>query len=214
MNPPRPADHRLPPDLLLSLAHHGAVRSFPAQTILIHEGDTSQSVYILLEGRVKVYTSGEDGRVFVLAELSAGEYLGELSIAGEPRSASVQTLEPTRCRIVQRDEWAAFLAAQPGFAQHLMHKLMHQVRQLTEQVRALALQDVYARVAQLLTGLSEPVGTQRVLRHRLTQQDIADRVGASREMVNRVMKELTAGGYVTTDAERRLVLCKAFPARW
>jgi CRP/FNR family transcriptional regulator, cyclic AMP receptor protein len=209
-----PADFRLPPSLLASLASCGVVRSFPAQTILINEGDTSQSVYIVLAGRVKVYTSGDDGRVFVLSELLPGEYLGELSIDGEPRSASVQTLEPTRCRIVQRAEWAAFLAEQPAFAAHLTHKLMHQVRQLTEQVRALALRDVYARVAHLLIELSEPAGAQRILRHRLTQQDIADRVGASREMVNRVMKELTAGGYVATDGDRRLVLCKTLPARW
>ena len=70
------------------------------------------------------------------------------------------------------------------------------MRRLTEQVKSLALQDVYGRMVRLLMELSEPVGEERVVREKLTQQDIADRVGSSREMVNRVMKELTTGGYV------------------
>ena len=108
----------------------------------------------------------------------------------------------------------AFLAEYPDFALHLMRKLIGMVRRLTEQVRSLALQDVYSRVVRLLTDLSDPVsGEERVLRRKLTQQDIADRVGSSREMVNRVMKELTAGGYVA-QREGRIVLLRKPPAAW
>jgi CRP/FNR family cyclic AMP-dependent transcriptional regulator len=209
-----PADARLPDSLLAKLASRGGTRDFPAQSMLILEGDTSQSLYIVLEGRVKVYASAEDGREIVLSELGPGEYLGELSMDGERRSASVKTLEPTRCCIVQRAGWEAFLAEHADFAAHLTRKLMQQVRRLTDQVKALALQDVYARVARLLMEASVPVGDRRVMRHRMTQQDIADRVGASREMVNRVMKELTGGGYVAVDDDRRLVVCRKLPPAW
>lgn len=209
-----PHDAPLPAALLGRLAAHGGTRSFATQTVLLHEGDTSQSVYIVLEGRVKVFASDPDGRAIVLAELGPGEYFGELSIDGEPRSASVMTLEATRCCVVQRPQWEAFLAEHPAFAMHLTQRLIGQVRRLTDQVRALALQDVYTRVARLLTDSAVADGDRRLVAHRMTQQDIAERVGASREMVNRVMKELTTGGYVTLDAERRLQILKRLPERW
>lgn len=214
MTSPPESPARLPDDLIAQLARRGGTRAFAAQTVLISEGDTSQSVYIVLDGRVKVFTSNDEGRSIVLAELGAGDYFGELSIDGEPRSASVMTLEATRCCIVQRAEWEAFLAEHPPFAVHLTQRLMRQVRRLTEQVRALALQDVYTRVARLLNDASQPEGQHRVVPHRMTQQDIAERVGASREMVNRVMKELTTGDYVAQDGERRLQILKPLPERW
>ena len=95
----------------------------------------------------------------------------------------------------------------------MTQKLIRMVRRLTEQVKSLALQDVYGRIVRLLTELSEPAGEERVLRHKMTQQDIADRVGSSREMVNRVMKELTAGGYVSI-REGRQVIHRKLPAAW
>ena len=117
------------------------------------------------------------------------------------------------CRIVQSPELRQFMADHPDFALHLAHKLIRMVRRLTEQVRSLALQDVYGRLVRVLTELSEPVGDERVLRQKLTQQDIADRIGSSREMVNRVMKELTTGGYVG-QRDGRLVIQRKLPAAW
>ena len=81
-------------------------------------------------------------------------------------------------------------------------------------MKSLALQDVYGRVVRVLTDMSEADGTQRVVRQKLTQQDIADRVGSSREMVNRIMKELTVGGYVSVRDDKQLVICKKLPAAW
>jgi CRP/FNR family cyclic AMP-dependent transcriptional regulator len=115
--------------------------------------------------------------------------------------------------VVQGSELRQFLAEHPDFAVHLTHKLIRMVRRLTEQVRSIALQDVYGRMVRVLIELSEPAGEERVLRHRLTQQDIAGRIGSSREMVNRVMKELTAGGYVT-QRDGRLVILRKLPAAW
>jgi len=207
------AGERLPQPLLDAIAPHGVVRSFPAQAILINEGDATDSLYIVLSGRVKVYASSEDGRELVLSEYGPGSYFGELSLDGERRSASIKAIEACTCRVVQGAQLRRFLEAHPDFAMHLNRKLIRMVRRLTEQLSSIALQDVYGRVVRVLTELSEPVGEERVLRHKLTQQDIADRIGCSREMVNRVMKELTAGGYVA-QRDGRLAILRKLPLAW
>jgi len=212
-SPLEDASERLPQSLLDAIAPHGSTRAFPAQAILINEGDTTDSLYIVLTGRVKVYSSSDDGRELVLNEYGPGGYFGELSLDGERRSASIKAVEACTCRIVQGSELRQFLAAHPDFALRLTYKLIRMVRRLTEQVRSIALQDVYGRVVRVLTELSEPVGDERVLRHRLTQQDIADRIGSSREMVNRVMKDLSAGGYVA-QRDGRLVIKRKLPGAW
>jgi CRP/FNR family cyclic AMP-dependent transcriptional regulator len=213
MATPLPADDRLPKPLLDAIAERGGKRTFPAQAILINEGDTTDSLYIVLSGRLKVYASSDDGREVVLAEHGPGEYLGELSLDGAKRSVSVKALEPTTCGIVQGADLRQFLAEHPDFALHITLKLIRMVRRLTEQVKSLALQDVYGRMARLLTEMSDPVGDERIVRNKMTQQDIADRVGSSREMVNRVMKELTAGGYVSL-RDGRHVIHRKLPAAW
>ncbi|MEW6708074.1 MAG: Crp/Fnr family transcriptional regulator [Pseudomonadota bacterium] len=205
---------RLPAPLMSAIGQHGGLRSFPANAILINEGDTTESLYIVMSGRVKAYSAGEKGREVVLHELGVGEYFGELSLDGEPRSVSVKTLEPTTCCVVQGADLREFLREHPDFALHLTYKLIRMARRLTEQVKSLALQDVYGRVVRVLMELSEPEGEQRVLRTRLTQQDIADRVGSSREMVNRIMKELTVGGYVAVREDKQLAILKKLPAAW
>jgi CRP/FNR family transcriptional regulator, cyclic AMP receptor protein len=208
-----PLDTAISDTLLAAIAKHGGTRSFPAQAILINEGDTSDSLYIVLSGRVKAYASSEDGRDVVLAEHGPGEYFGELSFDGGRRSVSVKAVEPCRCCVVQGEQLRQFLADYPDFAYHLALKLSRMVRRLTEQVKSLALQDVYGRLVRVLMELSDPVGDERIVRHKMTQQDYADRVGSSREMVNRIMKELTAGGYVSV-RDGRQVIHRKLPAAW
>ena len=206
-------DDRLPQPLLDAIAPHGVTRTFPARAILINEGDTTDSLYIVLSGRVKVYASSDDGREVVLTEYGPGEYFGELAIDGEKRSASVKAIAPCTCRVVQASEMRQFMVDYPDFAWHLTRKLGHMVRRLTAQVSSLALQDVYGRMVRVLVEMSDAVGDERVLRHKLTQQDLADRIGASREMVNRVMKELQAGGYIG-QRDGRMVIQRKLPAAW
>jgi len=211
---PPTADDRLPPPLLEAIASRGGTRSFPANAILINEGDSTDSLYLVLSGRVKAYSSADNGREVVLDEFGPGDYLGELSLDGEKRSVSVKTLVPTTCCIVQGAQLKQFLYEHPDFAVHLTHKLIRMVRRLTEQVKSLALQDVYGRVVRVLTENSVPDGDRRVVRQKFTQQDIADRVGSSREMVNRIMKELTVGGYVSVSDEKQIVIHKKLPSAW
>ena len=211
---PSDATERLPAALLANLAGRGDNRTFPAHAILINEGDDTDSIYIVLGGRVKVYATSVEGREFVLSELGPGEYLGELSLNGDKRSVSVEALEPTRCCVVPSAELKQFLAENPEFAWHLTCKLIHMVRRLTGQAKSLALQDVYGRVARFLNEAAETEDGMRIVPHKLTHQDIADRVGSSREMVTRIMKALTRGGYLAVDEKSRLVILRKLPAAW
>ena len=204
-------EDRLPARLLDALAKHGNTRPFRANAILINEGDASDSLYIVLAGRLRVYASSDEGRDVVLGEHGPGEYVGELSLDGTVRSASVRTLVDSTCCVVPAAQLRGFLAEQPDFALHLSQKLVRMVRRLTEQVKSLALQDVYGRMVRVLMELSDPAGDERLVREKLTQQDIAERVGSSREMVNRVMKDLTSGGYVAV-RDGRYVLRRKLPA--
>jgi CRP/FNR family transcriptional regulator, cyclic AMP receptor protein len=202
--------------LLRDVATLGSVRTFAAQTVLVTEEDMSDAFFIILSGRVKAYGSGADGREVVYSTSGPGEYFGEMMLDGGPRSASVMTIEATTCAVVPGAEARAFLDARHDFAQHLVRKLIRLARASTEHVKSLALEDVYGRVARLLRTLaSEEAGTPgvKVLPDKLTQQDIADRVGASREMVSRVFKPLLEGGYVEMRAGR-IVLLRKLPARF
>ena len=204
-------EDRLPPALFDALALRGNARSFRANAILISEGDVGDTLYIVLSGRIRTYASSAEGRDVVLGDYGPGEYLGELALDGGLRSASAKTTEATTCRVVQGAELRAFLAEHPDFAVHLSQKLVRMVRRLTEQVKRLALQDVYGRMVNVLMELSDASGDERIVREKLTQQDIADRVGSSREMVNRVLKDLTTGGYVSA-RDGRYVIHRRLPA--
>ena len=195
------------------MAARGGVKRFPAHAVIITEGDANNSLYIILSGRVKVYASNEAGKEVILNTHGPGEYVGELAIDGGLRSASVMTLEPTTCVVVTGASLRDFVVEHPDFALHLIDGLIARVRQLTENVKSLALEDVYGRVAALLRGLSVEEGARRVVAERLTQQDIAERVGSSREMVNRIFKELTGGGYIAVEAGR-IELLRPLPKSW
>jgi CRP/FNR family transcriptional regulator, cyclic AMP receptor protein len=199
--------------LLRAIAARGGVRSFAAHTVLVTEDDRSDAVFIILSGRVKAYGSADDGREVVYGTQGAGEYFGEMTLDGGPRSASVMTLEPTTCAVVPGADVREFIAQNPDFALHLIKKLIRLGRASTEHVKSLALDDVYGRVTKLLKALAREEDGVLMVPDKLTQQDIAERVGSSREMVSRVFKPLTEGGYVEVRAGR-IVLLKKLPARF
>ena len=191
------SEDRLPPSLLEPLVAHGRTRSYRANAILINEGDVGNALFVVLTGQVVTYASSTEGRDIVLTECGPGEYVGELALDGGPRTASVRTKVASTCCVIQAGDLQDVLAMHPEFALHVSQKLSRMVRRLTEQVKSLALQDVYGRMVRVLTELSDQSGDERIVRERLTQQDIADRIGSSREMVNRVLKDLMTGGYVS-----------------
>jgi len=199
--------------VLREIAATGAVKRYPAHMVLINEGDAADTLFIILSGRVKVYASNHAGKEVILNLQGPGEYVGEVPLDGGVRSASVMTLEPTTCAVVTGANLREFIATHPDFALHVIGNLIRRLRALTDNVKSLALDDVYSRVVGLLHKLAVAEGGQRVVPGRLTQQDIAEHVGASREMVSRIFKELTVGGYVRVQAGR-IMLLKDPPATW
>ncbi len=212
MSGPIPAPHILDESLLRSIAARGGIKRYAGQTVIITEGDPSDQLYIILSGRVKVFAGNEAGKELILATHGPGEYIGELALDGGARSASVMTLEPSTFSVLSGANLREFLATHPDFALHLIQKLIWRVRQATDGMKSLGLEDVYGRIVRLLQDSSESVGEHRVVRERMTQRDVADRVGSSREMVSRIFKDLTAGGYITIDAGRITILKKPPPA--
>lgn len=198
---------------LRTLAAHAVTRTFAKSTVIVNEGDPADSLYIIASGRVKVYVSDADGREIVLGTQGPGEYFGEMMLDEGPRSASVITLEKSSFLVVPKAEFRDFLTRNPAFAARLTEKLIRRVRSLTASVKSLALMDVYGRIARLLLELAEDHDGRMVIAGRYTQQDIANRVGASREMVSRILKDLTTGGYLTRTSAG-IVLHRKPPGHW
>jgi CRP/FNR family cyclic AMP-dependent transcriptional regulator len=203
----------LPETLVAQIAQRAPSRTFLRNAIIVTEGDESDTLYVILAGRAKVYVADDDGHEVQLNQIGPGEYFGDVTLDGGPRSASVMALEPCRCAVVKREEMARFISEYPEFAVHVTRKLAHRVRALTASVRDLALMDVYGRVARLLLDLAEEMNGRLVIAEKLTQKDIAQRVGASREMISRIFSDLTAGGYVRKE-NGRLVIVRKPPANW
>lgn len=191
----------------------GAVRSYPKHTLLIQEGDRSDQLYVVVSGRLKVFLSDSDGKEIVLETLGTRQCFGEMALEGEPRSASVMTLEPCKVAVIEREAFKRFLADNPDAAYALIVTLIRRARQLTRAVGSLALLDVYGRVARLLLDNAVEDNGRLMVGERLTQQEIARRVSASREMVSRIMTDLREGGYIGVENER-VVIYRPLPRRW
>ena len=204
----------LPREELEILERHVVMRSVPWNVVVLMEGDRSDALYLILEGRVKVYLTDEGGREIIVNTKETGDYFGELAILGDaPRAASVMTLEPSKFAIVPATDFKACLKRQPDLAMGVIQAMATHIRRLTEDVRDLALLDVYQRVSRLLLKLAIEQDGKRVVTERLSNQDIANRTGASREMVGRVMKELAAGGYLTL-TDKTIAIEKKLPTGW
>ena len=201
-------------ETLRNITATGVIRTFPRNTVLINEGDVGDALYVVLSGRVKVYSSNEAGREFVIDFHGPGEYVGEMTLDGEPRSASVITVEPTTCAVVNRAQFRDFILAHPDFAMHLIERLIHRVRVTTSNLKSLALSDVYGRLVRLLNTLAVVAedGTATVP-EKLTQQAIAERVGASRDMIGKLFKDLVAGGYLAIE-DRTITVLRKLPTGW
>jgi len=196
------------------LAARGIVRSYRKNTIILNEGEPGDSLFVLLQGQVKVYATDENGREITYGTIEAGDYFGEMSLDGGARSASVMTLEACLCALVGRAAVQQHLAEEPDFALQLVGQVIRRARSATETARQMALLDVYGRVIHTLEGQQGAATTQvPVQLTQITHQQIASRVGASREMVSRLLKDLEKGGYVELGI-KRITLKKKLPARW
>ena len=198
---------------LRALSPRGVIRSFPKGAVLVNEGDGTDALYVLLCGRVKAFLAHEDGKEVVLNTIGVGDYFGELVLDGGPRSASIMALEPCRVYLIPRQDVEDLIQSNPVFARDLMNRLIGKVRSLTSRVRDLALDDVYGRFVKFIDTNAVERDGMRVVPERLTQHDIAARIGGSREMVSRIVKDLAAGGYISIDA-KHVTVHKKLPAKW
>jgi len=203
----------LTPAELEEIAKHATVREFRARTVLMSEGDETGNLYIILEGRVRAYVSDSDGREAALSVMGPGEYFGELAFDEGPRSASIITLDACKMLVVPRDDFVNFVKSSPTFAFHFISNLIGRIRTLTNNVRSLALMDAYGRVARLLLEDAITEKGVQFVPEKLTQAEIASRVGCSREMVSRIFKDLVQGHYITVEPDR-IVINRKPPARW
>ena len=195
------------------LVAFASVRRYKARTVIMEKGDAANAVYIILDGQVRIFSQGDEDKEVTLNELGMGQYFGELAlITDEPRCASAVTTSDARLLMVPKPQFKEFLATSPDAALRMIHFLANKVRELTHDVERLALQDVYGRVASILGERAEEQDGRRIT-GPLTQQEVANLVGASREMISRIFKELKKGYYIELEG-KRIILKRELPARW
>lgn len=188
--------------------------TLPRNALVFAEGDRADALYVIVSGEVKVFVSGSEGREITLITLGTGQYFGELALVdGQHRSASVRALEACEFAVMARDDLLDFLDQHPERYKVLFVQFAKRIRHLTNLTRSLALLDVYGRVVNTLNDMARQYDGSRVVGKRVTHQEIANRVGASREMVSRIMKDLTAGGYIGKESGK-LVIRNPLPSAW
>lgn len=203
----------LSPEDVKDLLEHAVMRTFPRHAIIINEGDDTNSVYFIASGSVKVFLSDDEGNEVVIGNMGMGEYFGEMALEPGSRSASVMAMEPVRLAIVPMDNFRAFLRSHPDFLFALLSKLIRRTRALNRNLKSMALLDVYGRLVQLLNDLAETIDGEQVIATPLTQQEFANRIGCSREMVSKIMKDLAAGAYLDI-SRKRIVIKRRLPTSW
>lgn len=204
----------LQPDELQALFDHAAIRKFAKNTVIIHDGDESDSLYVIASGKVKVYLADELGKEVILNFQGTGEYFGELALLDRiQRSASVMTMEPCQFIVITRQDFMRCLAKHPSIALRVMKDLTTRLRALTDEVKSLALMDVYGRVARTLLKLAEEKDGQMVINQPLSRKDLANMVGSSREMVSRILRELERGGYLEIRG-KTIIIQDRLPRAW
>ncbi len=201
----------IPDSDLKAIETLSVTRTYPKNTVIINEGDQANAMYLVVTGKVRVYVSDESGKEFILNTMGPGDYFGELALLDdEVRSASVITTEKSTFSIIYKDDFSKVILTHPNIALVLLKNLSNTVRQLTENVKTLALQDVYGRIRKTLLSLAVERNGETLIEERLTQQDIANRIGSSREMVARILKDLSLGGYIEID-KKHFKLLKKLP---
>ena len=187
----------LPEEQLRMLTMVVTRKSAPRSTTIMAGGDPTDSLYIVLSGRLKVMMSDAEGKEVILSILGPGEFFGEMGlIDDEPRSATVVTIEPCELLSIAKRDFKKSLADNFEMTMAVMRGLVRRLREADRKIGSLALLDVYGRVARLLLDMAENVDGEKVVTKRLPKQDIAKMIGASREMVHKVMKDLQVSGYI------------------
>lgn len=196
-----------------NVASQTVIRQFPKNTVIVSQGDDTDSFYVILQGKVDVFLHNDKGKEIIINTLGECESFGELAPLGSiPRQASIITTEESSFGVISRQVFMDTLLTRPAISMRIIDLLIHRIQDLTEEVSSLALEDVYNRVVRVLYKHADEVG-EKLVTEKLTQQDIASRVGATREMVHRILKELKTGGYISIEG-KHITIEKKLPPGW
>ena len=181
------------------LADAVAKRRFKRGQLIVEQGKKSDALYIILSGRARVLMTDRKSREVILATLQPGDYIGEMSmIDNQPHSATVEAEIQTDVLVLGRKEFTRCLPENATMAYAVMQGLVRRLRHADQKIGSLALMGVYGRVANVLLESAVPDDGRLIIREKLSRQDIAKMVGASREMVSRVMKDFEEQGFIQT----------------
>lgn len=182
---------------LEEIARIASLRSVARNTTILQAGDRTDNLYLVIAGALKVQISDQDGREVILSLLGPGEMFGEMGVIDEhPRSATVISTAPCDLVVIAKDDFKRCLAENFEVSLYIIENLVKRLRKADRKIESLALIDVYGRVARLLLEMAEVEEGRKVVRRRITRQDIAKTIGASREMVSRVMRDLHLQGLI------------------
>jgi CRP/FNR family transcriptional regulator, cyclic AMP receptor protein len=186
-------------------------RKYRDHEALFHEGDPGYTLYVILSGHVSVQRINDTGQVVPIAARGPGECIGELSLLdGKPRSADAETIEPCELLALDRDAFVACLDRSPALAREVIRCLAARLREAADTTDTARSTDVTGRVCAFLLELARTHGTAMpdgtaIVSLRLTQQEIADRVGTTRETVNRSLARLRELGTIRSQSGRIVV---------
>ncbi|HTD89516.1 MAG TPA: cyclic nucleotide-binding domain-containing protein [Burkholderiales bacterium] len=187
---------------LLNYVQH---RSYPRNVYVMQAGDETDSLYVILSGKVKVVISDDQGREVILGFMGSQDFFGEMGILDDqPRSASIYTQEPCEMLRLSKAGFVSCLKENAEVAMLVIRNLVKRLREADRKIESLALVDVSGRVARLLIDMAQEIDGRLVVPRMPAKQEIARMIGASREMVSRVVKELEVRGLIR--AERRSIV--------
>ena len=190
----------LPAAHLEEISRVAVRRKVSRHTAIVHAGDQTDALFVIISGSAKVLNRDVEGNEVILTILGAGECFGEMGlIDGSPRSADVEANENCELLVIAKSDFKKALAGNIDLCLNIMKSLVDRLREANGKIESLALMDVYGRVAKLLLDFSVDENGVRVIRRTVTKQDMAKMVGASREMVSRVMKDLERSGYIRVE---------------
>ena len=193
----------LPETQLDHLARMAVLRQVPRHKTIVFVGAKTDSLFVIVSGSAKVLNRDIEGREVILSMLETGECFGEMGLIDDsPRSADVVTNEPCELLVISKADFTRALSENVDLCLNIMKSLVLRLREANHKIESLALMDVYGRVAKLLLDFSEKENGVRVIRRKLTKLDMAKMVGASREMVSRVMKDLETRGFIRVESGR------------
>jgi CRP/FNR family cyclic AMP-dependent transcriptional regulator len=212
-----PQLRQLPNESLRALAQRGQLVRFKANSQIITQGQSGHEIFVVLDGRLEAYihSNGRKERRLTLATLQSGDFFGEIGLDGGLRSASVCTVSPALCAMVSHNDVMQQRTVDLQLQELLTQTANRRNRQNTLLMAQTLFNDIYSRLVDLLMSLASEQGPRTlVISERITHQEIANRLGCSREMVSRLLKDLEKGQYITRRKDHTLVLRPPLPIAW